>query len=99
MLSDWYIHHVSVEITHKLDKIISLLQSLIGGQMATLDELKTQVTANTDVEQSALLLLNQLHQMLIDARVSNDPAQFDAVISQLGASKEALAAAIKANTV
>jgi len=67
--------------------------------MATLNDLKVQVTENTDVEQSALLLLNQLHQMLIDARVSNDPAQFDAVINQLGASKEALAAAIKANTV
>ncbi len=94
--SKWYRY---VGVTQRLDKIIYLLQSLQlkeNKQMATLEELKTQVTANTDVEQSALLLLNQLHQMLVDAK--SDPVVLDAVISQLDVSKEALAAAVKANT-
>jgi len=86
-----------IRIHEKLDKIIRLLQNKENKQMATLDELKAQVTQNTDAEQSALLLLNQLHQMLVDAK--SDPVVLDAVISQLDVSKEALAAAVKANTV
>jgi len=86
-----------IRIHEKLDKIIRLLQLKENKQMATLDELKAQVTQNTDAEQSALLLLNQLHKMLVDAK--SDPVVLDAVISQLDVSKEALAAAVKANTV
>ncbi len=81
----------------KLDKIISLLNELKKENKMTFDDLKLQVEASTTVEQSALVLLNQLHQMLLDAKT--DPVALDAVITQLGASSQALAEAIKANTV
>jgi len=61
--------------------------------------LEAQVKKNTDVEESAIVLLNQLHAMLVAAQASGDPAQLQAVIDQLGTSKDALAAAIEANTV
>lgn len=64
--------------------------------MAVLDDLTTQVAANTDAEQSAILLLNKLHDLLVAA--GTDPAKLKALADQLSSSKDALAAAIVANT-
>jgi hypothetical protein len=64
--------------------------------MSDLSAVEAQVKANTDTEQSAVLLLTQLHQLLVDAK--NDPARLDSIISQLNESKQALAEAILANT-
>ncbi len=61
-----------------------------------LDTLTAQVAANTDVEQSALLLLNQLHDLLVAA--GTDPVKLADLTTQLATSKDALAAAILANT-
>lgn len=66
-------------------------------EMAVLDDLQTQVTANTDAENSAVILLTHLHDLLIAA--GNDPAKIKAITDQLGTSKDALAAAIVANTM
>ena len=60
--------------------------------------LEAQVKASTDVEQSAITLLGELHAMLINAQASGDPAQLQSVIDQLGASQAALASAITQNT-
>ncbi len=62
-----------------------------------LDQLTSQVAANTSAEQSAVLLLNQLHSLLLAAQ--SDPAKLTELINQLGESKDVLAAAILSNTV
>lgn len=61
-----------------------------------LDALTAQVTANTDAEASAIQLLTNLHDLLVAA--GTDPAKLTALTTQLQTSKEALAAAIVANT-
>lgn len=80
----------------KLDTIIALLTKGFKHMAHELTTLETQVRANTDAEQSAVMLLGELHDLLIAAQ--NDPARLQAVIDQLGTSKAALAAAIVANT-
>jgi len=85
-------------VTRKLDLILKVLQQQ-GVAMATdFAALETQVKANTDVEQSAVTLLGELHAMLVNAQASGDPAQLQAVIDQLGTSQTALAKAITDNT-
>ena len=62
----------------------------------TLDDLKTQVQANTDAEDASATLLGQLAD-IIKAN-ANDPAKVQALGDQLKAHADALAAAIVANT-
>ena len=64
--------------------------------MASLDVLTAQVTVNTDVEASAIQLLNNLSGLLVT--VKNDPVAVQALADQLKTSGTALAAAVVANT-
>jgi hypothetical protein len=64
--------------------------------MASLDVLTAQVTANTDVEASAIQLLTNLSAALVAAK--NDPVAVQALADQLKTSGDKLAAAIVANT-
>lgn len=59
-------------------------------------ELETQVTANTDVEASAVLLFNSLAAQLLAAK--NDPVKIQEIATKLKTSATALAEAIVANT-
>jgi hypothetical protein len=61
-----------------------------------LTDLQAQVAANTDAEASAVVLLNKLHELLTAA--GTDPAKLADLRNQLATSKDALAAAIVANT-
>ena len=61
-----------------------------------LDALAVEVKANTDAEASAVVLLGKLHDLLVAA--GTDPAKLADLTSQLATSKDALAAAIVANT-
>lgn len=61
-----------------------------------LDALATQVQKNTDVEASAVTVLNQL-KALLDA-AGTDPVKLKALSDQLGGSADALAAAIANDT-
>jgi hypothetical protein len=85
-------------IERKLDLILRVLQAQGVTMAADFAALEAQVKSNTDVEQSAVVLLGELHAMLINAQASGDPAQLQAVIDQLGTSQAALASAITANT-
>jgi hypothetical protein len=99
-------HELRIIGDTKLDQILSILKSMqtsVGlvkeeeKKMANeIENLTTQVALNTSAEQSAVLLLNQLHDLLV--RAQNDPAKLTDLITQLGTSKDALAAAIIANT-
>jgi len=83
----------------KLDRILNLLQQVLRKEekmAGELDALTAEVTANTDAEASAVILLGQLHDLLVAA--GTDPAKLTALTTQLATSKDALAAAIVANT-
>lgn len=62
-----------------------------------LEDLKTQVAANTSVTGSALVLIKGLADKL--AAAGTDPAALAALAAELKTSDEALAAAVAANTV
>ncbi len=64
--------------------------------MADLSGLTAQVTANTDVEASAVTLLNGLAAQI--AQLKTDPAALQALSDQLKASATSLSEAITANT-
>ena len=64
--------------------------------MADLTTLTAQVSKNTDVEASAIVLLNGLSAQI--ASLKNDPVALQALADQLKTSSSALADAITANT-
>ncbi len=63
-----------------------------------LDNLKAAVARDVQVESSAVTLITGLKSALDSAIASGDPAQLQALSDSLGASTDALAAAITANT-
>ena len=63
---------------------------------ADLSVLTAQVTANTDVEASAVQLLVNIAAQLVAAKT--DPVKVQALADQLKTSSDALAAAVVANT-
>jgi altronate dehydratase len=83
----------------QLGTITELLKELTQEQKkmaADLTVLKAQVQQNTDLEKSAITLIEGIAQQLADAK--NDPAAVQGIIDELKASSSALAAAIAANT-
>lgn len=85
----------------QLDRIESLLKQLLkqeAKEMSTLDDLKTQVHKNTDLEESAVTLIQGIAQQLKDAIAAGDPAALTDLATQLDHSATDLAAAIAANT-
>jgi hypothetical protein len=83
----------------KIDKALSLLETLVSqgeASKVTLQELQTQVAANTSVEQSAITLIQNIAAMLAAAKT--DPAAIQALADQLKNSADALSAAVVANT-
>ena len=100
MRLDVYIHNFDFATADaKLDEILDRLRQIqhMEAHMAgELDALEAEAKANTDAEAAAVALLGQLHDLLVAAQ--NDPKRLQAVIDSLGTSKDALAAAIVANT-
>lgn len=81
------------------DKILELLSIIIKNQtnMASdLTELTAAVAKDTEVDSSAITLLNGLKTALDAA--GTDPAALKALSNQLGSNSQALADAITANT-
>lgn len=63
-----------------------------------LDALRAQVTRNTEVDESAIVLLNGIKALLDAAIASGNPQALLDLSTQLGTSTDALAAAVAANT-
>lgn len=63
-----------------------------------LDDLKAAVAKDTEVDQSAITLLNGLKQKLDAAIASGNPADLKALSDQLGSNAQGLADAVTANT-
>jgi len=92
---DVYLHFAD----GRLDEILSIVKAIQqqGVVMSKeLDDLAAQVSANTDVEASALALIQGLAAQLTAA--GTDPAKLNALRSSLNSSAAALAAAVAANT-
>jgi predicted nucleic acid-binding Zn-ribbon protein len=82
-----------------LRAISNTLQNIDGtlSDMATaLEDLQAQVAATTQVEASAVLLIQQIAAQLASA--GTDPVALAALKDELNASAQALAAAVAANT-
>jgi cell division septum initiation protein DivIVA len=87
------------EVEQSLKRIEANLKTLTQGvtQMsAELDRVEAQVKNNTDAEQSAILLLGQLSDLI--RQNATDPARLNKMADDLDASKQKLAAAVVANT-
>jgi uncharacterized coiled-coil protein SlyX len=87
------------EVLRRLDALQASLDRLEAKEavlMKELDDLTAQVTENTSAEQSAIVLLGNLHDLIVAA--GTDPQKLQALTDKLAASKTDLAAAIVANT-
>ncbi len=79
-------------IERKIDAIFTLEKQ----EMADLATLQAEVERNTQVEQSALTLIQGLRDQIVAA--GTDPVKLKAITDQLTANDDALAAAVAANT-
>jgi hypothetical protein len=83
----------------KFGQLLALVSSMLKLEKIMsqeLDNLATQVKANTDAEQSAVTLLGNLSDLIKQA--GTDPAKLQQLTTDLDASKQKLAEAIVANT-
>jgi hypothetical protein len=88
-----------VEIIRKLDQILGIVKDIQRKEEAMskeLDALTLQVQANTDAEQSAIVLLKGLADQIAAAKT--DPVALQALSDTLKASADNLAEAVVANT-
>jgi hypothetical protein len=86
-------------ITHNQQVIYDLLKEInrkVSHEMGLLDAITTDVHTNTDVEASAVLLLQGLSSQL--SSVAGDPVAVQALADELSTSSASLAAAVVANT-
>jgi len=95
-------HRLTAELKtvhRKLDRLLFYSQLILQEEFLMgieLDNLAAQVRANTDLEQSAILLITGIADKLKVA--AQDPAKVTALAAELKASATDLAAAIDANT-
>jgi hypothetical protein len=75
------------------------LTDLEGQQVAIIDDLRSEVEAMKGVQASAVTLINGLSDKLDEALAGGDMNQVVAVVAEIRASTEALAAAVAANPV
>jgi ferritin len=90
-----YLHHVDegqTETNRLLNLILSRQKTGQEKLMAVLQDLVDEVTAETTVKDSVLALIDRLV-----ANQSN-PAALDALLTSMKANKDAIAAAVTANT-
>jgi len=91
--------HQLTRIEHLLDHLLAKLNQILHQESTMsveLDALTTQVKANTDAEESALVLINGIAARI--AAAGTDPAALSALTSSLKTDADKLAAAVLANT-
>jgi hypothetical protein len=85
--------HFSLTALHAAVNSINQKEKIMTAQLAAL---QAQVAENTAVETSAVTLIQGIAAQL--AAAQDDPAAVAALVDQLNASADALAAAVSANT-
>jgi hypothetical protein len=96
-LAAWLIAAVN-EMDAKISRIIYLLVRQGVREMATLQDIQDAVTNETNVEQAAATLLQELSNELKAAVAAGDPAKMQELADAINANASALAQAIVANT-
>jgi hypothetical protein len=91
-----YLHGDQDRVMHRLDEIAKLLTTIGARIMADLSALTAEVTRNTEVDQSAIVLLTGLAAQI--EAMKTDPAALQGLADSLRGSSDALAAAVVANT-
>lgn len=92
----WLRDPLLIEVDRKLSQIIDQLAKQESKMSVSLDALTAQVAQNTQVEASAVTLIQGIAAQLAEAAA--DPAKVQALSDQLKASADSLAAAVTANT-
>lgn len=92
------LNQVQASLQANKTSLTTTLQTQERKLMAALDDLQAQVQANTNLEQSAVTLIQGLAKQITDAVANNDSSALQALASQLNSSAAALGAAITANT-
>lgn len=90
---------VDLKYHHKLDKILTAtlqLQERLQYMSVEMDNLTAQVKANSDLLDSATLMINGIADRIIAAGV--DPSKLAALTAELKGKDDVLAAAVVANT-
>lgn len=94
------IHHYTHAVPDsRISELLCEVQKLVARVvkiMTYLEELEAAVKANTDVISSAVTLINGIAQKLQDA--GTDPVKLAELTTELNSSRDALAAAVAANT-
>jgi chromosome segregation ATPase len=81
---------------HELKDQLTRIEGKLNIMSAELDQLQVDVKKTTDVEDSAILLLQGLSTQI--AALKNDPAALQALSASLNSKADELAAAVVANT-
>lgn len=92
-------HYTHADPDTRVGDLVSTVLKLVNKVekiMSYISELEAAVKANTDVIASAVILINGISQKLHDA--GTDPEKLAALTSELTSSRDALAAAVAANT-
>ena len=93
-------HHYDADVDFMLREILRVVNEIKkkgGDTIMKLEALEAQVKASTQVEASAVLLIQGIAAQLADA--AGDPVKIAALETELRQSADSLAAAVLANTV
>ena len=93
-------HHYDSDVAYILNEILQVVNEIRekgGITIMKLEDLEKQVTDNTTIEQSAIVLIQGIAAQLNE--VATDPGKVQALADQLKNSAANLAACIQANTV
>ncbi len=85
----------------QLDRIEAKIDRLLKQEamvMATLSDITAAVTAEKTVEDSVVVLLQNLSAQLKAAIAANDPVAMQAIVDSINSNTTALASAVTANT-
>lgn len=100
MLKHWYSYFLpDCAVLDRLETVISNQGLILQNQekiMSALDDLTAQVTANRDISQSAVTLINGIADRITAA--GTDSTKLAALAASLKADDDSLAAAVVANT-
>lgn len=88
-----YHHYDRGTVSRTLGELYQMVKE-IRAKMATIEELKAAVAANTEVTQSAVTLIGGLADKIEELK--DDPEQLGELVTQLRADSSALAAAVAA---
>jgi hypothetical protein len=87
-----------VATVNRIDRRVAMALGLEMRNMAAIDDLQSEVSANTDLTGSVVRLVDGLADQLEQALQNNDTAAVQAVVDQMRSNNQSLAQAVANNT-